>query len=326
MTSQAPKAAVVLLIISLVVSMMLSIKIHNGRDPVSVKTAKGGNSLFTAGFQKALSHFAWMRLIQLRGGMDKVTPERADILIKKYDNLTNLDPMFAKAYEDGALDIGWTKPEKSLELLDKAIELGQIKSWRLPFTAAFIAKMRLQKDPKNLERAIKYIELAANAPDRPSYVKRFEISLKAEVAKDETEVLDLWVKYYTGGSDRFVEMGGRGMGIGGDMEDDGSRRIALNRISKISASIINAAQTQLQGEKDPSKRQALEKRVSDTRKIASQVYGGSRICPKCFKPYQAGDRFCPNDGQSVTPYGICSKCGEVTRGAFCQKCSTPVAK
>src|SRR5437773_1665556 len=98
MNSNTPKTAIIFLIITLVGSMILSVQVARERTPQIIRAPQHAR-LVRAGFNKFISQIAWMRLLQLRGSMDQVTKENAVTLANKYNSLTNLDPMFAKAYE-----------------------------------------------------------------------------------------------------------------------------------------------------------------------------------------------------------------------------------
>lgn len=317
MSSKTPATAVVILLLTLVASMMLSARVAQWRM-TQVIQSPSSHHIVRAGFNKFLSQIAWIRLIQLRGGMDQVTEKNAATLAKKYDYLTNLDPMFVTAYESGALDIAWENPEESLRLLNKAMEVGQIKNWKIPFIAGFIAKTRLQDS----ERAIKYIELAVAAPESPSYVQRFLIYLKSELyPNDPSKILSFWVDYFNGGVDK---MGGLGQNAENMHGTDSDRKFALNQISRISSEIIADSQKKLEVETDSEKKKILQARMTRTQKVVSQIYSGSHICKWCFRPYNAGDQFCPYDGKPLEIYGACPKDQAVVRGSFCHKCGAKV--
>lgn len=320
MNVQTSKSTVLLLVLALIGSMFLSAHLARRRAPLIVRSPRDTTWVRT-GFNKAMSQLAWMRLIQLRGGMDKVTPQRAVILAQKYEALTDMDPLFLQAYEQGALDIAWENPESSLKLLDKAISMKQVRSWKLPFIAGFLAKTRLNDS----QRAIHYLDMAARLPDRPAYVQRLAINAKTEAGgRDPVRALNLWVDYYTGGPGGLGEMGRRGSFMPGPTgENDADRKIALTQISRLSSQIIESTQKQLQTERDPAAQKTLQERMEQTRKTTALIYGNARICPKCFRPYQAGERFCVYDGVKVDPFNVCPRCqSTVGRGAFCPMCGT----
>jgi hypothetical protein len=314
------KSTVLLLVLALIGSMFLSAHLARRRAPLIVRSPRD-TPLVRTGFNKVMSHLAWMRLIQLRGGMDKVTPQQAEILAKKYESLTDMDPLFLQAYEQGALDIAWENPESALRLLDKAISMKQVRSWKLPFIAGFLVKTRLNDS----QRAIHYLDMAARLPDRPSYVQRLAINAKTDATgHDPVRTLNLWVDYYTGGPGELGEMGRRGTFMSGPSgENDADRKIALTQISRLSSKIIESAQKQLQTERDPAAKKLLQERMDQTRKTTSLIYGNAHICPKCFRPYQAADRFCVYDGVKVDPFNVCSRCqGTVGRGTYCPMCGS----
>ena len=315
MSPNTPKSAIVFLIISLALSVWLSGLIAKKR-PMPAKASQG---IVRAGFNKILSQVAWMRLIQYRGSLSSITKEDARVLSEKYDHLTNLDPRFERAYEEGALELGWQSPEDSLHLLDKAQATGNT-GWRIPFLAGFIAKNRLN----NPHLAIQYLEEAVKQPNHPSYVQRFLINLKVQSDddKDPMKGLNLWVDYYFSGKGRFSGASGRMSSMDISPELDTERSMALRQICGIAAKITDQAQKNLSSERDPDRKKALQNRIDQTEKIIRQIYAGKHICPQCFRPYSPGDEFCGHDGKKLVPYGICLKCKTVVHGAYCQKCGT----
>ncbi|MBI4028735.1 MAG: zinc ribbon domain-containing protein [Verrucomicrobia bacterium] len=325
MNSKTPTSAVVFLVITLLASAHLANRVAELRKDQTVR-APQSRGLLSAGFSKFRSQIAWMRLIQLRGSMANVTKENAALLAGKYDRLTDLDPMFATAYEEGALDIGWQDPEASLRLLDKAQGVSQLRSWRIPFTAGFIAKTRLN----NASRAVQYMEMASKQPDCPQYVHRFLINLKTALLskeQDPVKILNLWVDYYLGGVGRAGVAGAPGMGragasFAGQAGEDSGKKLALNHISRLSSNIIAQDQKNLLTERDSDAKKRLQDRIEEVQKILKQVYAGTHICQRCYRPYNAGDEFCVHDGNRVEPYGICPKDKAVVRGAYCHKCGT----
>ena len=318
MSPTIPKFSIFVLIVALISSMWLTDRLAQSRMAQAVQAPRG---VVRAGFNKILSQIAWMRLIQYRGSLPGITKENAHVLSKKYDDLTNLDPMFDRAYEEGALEIGWQSPEESLQLLDKAMTIGKLKSsstsWRIPFTAGFIAKNRLN----NSQRAIAYLEQAVKQPGHPGYVERLLINLKAQqqFGDDPMKVLNLWVDYYSGGTGRFA---GQGRMPSSEMnsESDAERNLALNQIRRVSTRIIEDAQKEMSSEKDAGRKKSFQDRIDQTEKIIRQVYAGKHICPSCFRPYNAGDEFCQHDGKKVPSYGACIKCKAVLHGVYCPKC------
>lgn len=333
MNSTTPVSAIVSLVAFLLASLFFGSQLQNLRAGECVKPPKGENILH-AGLAKFISQLDWMRLIQLRGGMEESGGSKAQVLAKKYERITNLDPMFSAAYEEGALDLGWKDADgarEAIELLGKAMKVQRPKDWKLdwkiPFMAGFICKMRL-KDPA---QAITFVEKAVQHPDCPGYVHRYLINLKSEVRDNNpSETLKLWVEYLNNGSTVQqitvpavgIPQAARRMrtGLGAGMAGDSDRHMALTQISRISEKIISTEQAALGAEKDPERKKAILARIEETQKTVNEVYGNTHICPKCFRPYNAGDSFCVFDAAPLKPYGVCPKDGTVTRGTYCQKC------
>jgi tetratricopeptide (TPR) repeat protein len=333
MKASTPKIPIVVLVVAALLGIWFSNALARMR---AEELAKAPHKVARAGFGKILSQINWMRLLQYRGSIEKVTPEDAARLAKRYDQLTNLDPLFAKAYEDGALDLTHQSPEEALRLLDKAMTVDKLTSWRIPFTAGFIARRQLN-DP---ERALRYFEIATKRPEAPDYIERSLLYLKAEkVENDPLQVLYLWVEYYAGGPEffslddeaarasgpeRFVRGGAGGMMPPGDYGRS-DRSFALGKISGLSAKIMDDASRELASETDAGKKKAIEERIAQTQKVVKRIFAGQRVCAHCFRPYNAGDRFCANDGKPLQVYGVCPKDGEtIVRGAYCHKCGAKV--
>ncbi len=329
MNSRISFSSIVFLLAALAASIILSSKLAKARA-VDCVTVAQGQSPMDGGLGKFISHINWMRLIQLRGTVDTMGGDKAaGLLAKKYNEITDHDPMFAAAYEEGALDLGWQNPQESLNLLDKAMRVSKLNDWKIPFMAGFIAKTRL-KDPA---RAIAYVEESIKHPDCPGYVQRYLINLKSEVANGDPMVtLNLWTEYYEAGrapKDSIEPRMGRGVlrpriAMRTNTLAEADRHMALTRISQLSSKIIADAQAAQATEKEPGRKKELQDKIDNVGKIVNQVYGGIHICSKCFRPFSAGDNFCVFDGTKLQPYGTCPKDGTVTRDAYCQKCGTKV--
>lgn len=326
MKTNLPKSSIVMLVIALVLSVWLSNKLAHLRQE---QTVQARTKSTRAGFGKFLSHVGWMRLIQLRGSSETLSDDDVKRMQRMYDSLTDLDPMFSKAYEEGAMDIQFFNAEEALRLLDKAMQVDRLKDWRIPYTAGYIAKLRL----KDSSRALPYFEAAAKLPGHPSYVDRSVLYARAELAGNEPmTVLNLWVDYYAGGPGMLfredeppsslgaMEAGGR-FGVAGHAgpPEEEKPRVAA-KIRGLSASIVNDARKKLESETDATQKKALQQRVDLAQKIVKRLAGGGHLCPMCFKPYTAGERFCSADGTALDVFGVCAKDGTVLRGAFCHVC------
>src|SRR5262249_41886247 len=143
----------------------LSNYLFQQRSKIAVYEERGP-TLFYAGFDKFLSNVSWMALIQWRADGSRMSPDRAETLYRKLDSLTNLDPLFADAYLDGALSLAPVRPDRARKLLDKALELGLGERWNVAFYAGTIA-LQYENDPGKAEE---YFARADVLPDRPIYV------------------------------------------------------------------------------------------------------------------------------------------------------------
>jgi len=319
MNPKLPKTAIVVLIIALLGSAWLSIHVARKRRAETLHAQTSG---VRAGFNKFLSQVSWMRLIQFRGSMQSVTKENAPALSKKYNQLTDLDPLFADAYEEGALDIANMAPEESLRLLDKAMAEKRITSWKIPFIAGMIAKRQLNDN----DRALRYLEQAAKRPEHPAYVVRSMMYSKAEaVGKDPMDVLNLWVDYLgpTVTDGRF-QKGMIGPGIW-TQDPEVDHQFALKNIARVASEIVDKARKDLPTETDSDRKKALQDRVAQTERLVGLAYGKTHLCLHCFRPYAAGERFCSYDGTPVAVYGVCPKDGvTIVHGAYCHVCGAKV--
>jgi hypothetical protein len=327
MKNNTPKMSVFVLIVALVGGAWLARQVARERRDQTVRVRHP-----LAGFNKFFSELSWIRLTQIRGRGQPVDQQQSAALLRKFEQITDLDPMFAQAYEQGAMDIAHTAPNDALALLDKALAVDKLKGWRLPFTAGFIASWRLHDYP----RAVDYLERAARQADCPSHVRRMLINCKAQtVANNPAQVFDLWVDYYWGGTPDaamgMLSMPGKigavhipegayrsGRSLGGTSDDTA---LVLSRISNMAQDIISRAQADLKTA-DAAHQPELRARIEHITKTIREIYAQQHICSRCFRPYQAGDRFCVNDGTALEPYGLCRN-GHVLRGSFCQVCGAP---
>jgi hypothetical protein len=326
MKSNTPKLAVIVFLVALVAGAFLARQVARERR---VQTVRVRHPL--AGFNKFFSELSWIRLTQIRGRGQPMDQQQSVALLRKFEQITDLDPLFAQAYEQGAMDIAHTAPNDALTLLDKALAVDKLKGWRLPFTAGFIASWRLHDYP----RAIGYLEQAARQADCPSHVRRMLINCKAQTAANNpAQVFDLWVDYYWGGApDRHMGMPGKAGAPGMPRELEGAfhggrslgssddTALVLSRISSMARDIISRAQADLKAA-DAAHQPEIRARIDHVTQTIHAIYAQQHICPRCFRPYQAGDRFCVNDGAPLEPYGLCRN-GHVLRGSYCQNCGAP---
>ncbi len=313
MKTNLPKTAIVVLILALLGSVWLSRCAARDRSSI-VQPARRT----AAGFGKFMSQLSWIRLTQLRGAGSAQEKDVAAMLQRRFETITDLDPLFADAYEQGAMDIAHAAPEDALRLLDKALAVEKLRNWKIPVTAGFIAMRQL----KSADRAAAYLEKAVRLPDCPSYAHRMLIYAKAQQVDNEPfAVLNLWTDYL-GARERTGpgELGAMPFLAGaGEMRSGEDRERVLARVSELSQQVIADSQAQLAKESDPARKTELQTRIEQTQNIIGLVYGGQHICAKCFRKYAAGDRFCAHDGTEVAPYGVCPA-GHVMHGSFCHLC------
>src|SRR5688572_21151388 len=128
------KALLVIILIGFVGCSFLANKLYAWKANVTPHEARVPTQ-FYAGMDKFISNVSWMTLVQWEADENnhKLTSEQADKLYGKLNTLTNLDPLFADAYLDGALTLAPYKSAQALQLLDKAQRMNV--GWKAPFYA-----------------------------------------------------------------------------------------------------------------------------------------------------------------------------------------------
>jgi hypothetical protein len=121
----------------------------------------------TLGFHNLLADWYWLRAIQELAYWDG----ESAYYPKYFFNSSTLDPMFEAQYKIGALTIPSRGNTTSYDWAEALAQRGIIafpSSWEIPF----LAGVGLNIASRNTERSIKYLEMAASAPDSPEIVRR----------------------------------------------------------------------------------------------------------------------------------------------------------
>lgn len=156
-------------------------------------------TMFYAGMDKFLSGVNWMTLVQWQANHADMDDATAELLYRKFNALTNLDPLFMDAYLDGALALAPQKPELAGALLKKALSMGMEKNWKVPFYAGLVHLLYL-KDPTSAEG---FFKQAVDAKDCPPYVARAMVRSRCmQRPGDHMYAIESWSKYYKGLPDK----------------------------------------------------------------------------------------------------------------------------
>lgn len=216
-------------------------------------------TLFYAGFDKFLSNVSWMTLVQWQADGAPMSAPRADALYRKLNSLTNLDPLFANAYLDGALSLAPVKPDLSLKLLQKALRLGLDENWTVQFYAGLI-QMNYLNNPL---QAVPYLDAAAKLPDAPEYVQTMAIHARCRtIESDPLAALRTWHGFIKGlAPDQWVQ-----------------RQVARGQIAEYAALAIADAEQKLKDVSEPAAREQLLAGREEARQIRNEV-GAPEVVP-----------------------------------------------
>src|SRR6185295_18445521 len=119
--------------VALVLSFFGAQKLLQAKQTIDPAVGKGVIAPYYGGLNKFFGDLAWMQSLQHRGSIDKLNDDLAEILYRRADKLTSLDPFFYEATSQAALEIGYIKPERALKLLNKALDTGMCQDWNIPF-------------------------------------------------------------------------------------------------------------------------------------------------------------------------------------------------
>lgn len=254
------------------------------------------------GFHKFASDIDWMFVIQYMGGLKSVSKENVDEVIKRFEKIVAYDPNFENAYQIGAMSFSVEEPEKAVAFLEKACDNPQLKNnWKLPFYAGFILTHSGKDTPENVKKAIGFYEMAIKRSPTPEmYVVNSYLRARAKamgINNDKLAMLKVLYKEWK--------------------KNSGMREIeTASLIPDINQRILKAAQEARR--EFPNDKEILDASES----IMKEVFKDQHICTSCLSLYAPGDKFCSNCGKSVQVFGTCAKCGNVLKGAYCDKCGT----
>lgn len=122
-----------------------------------------------AGLHKIMADVAWMRFINVAGGMDTIDTKNVDKISAMLEKIIAYDPNFEEMYQSGVLCMSNADPKKAIEFLKKACDNEYLKNnSKLPFNAGFLLSRTIvdQNDPNNIlskpdyTQAAKYFRMA----------------------------------------------------------------------------------------------------------------------------------------------------------------------
>ncbi len=217
---------------------------------------------FYAGMDKFLSNISWMTLIQWQAQDSQSSPtEVTDKLFDKLNALTNLDPLFADAYLDGALSLSASHPDQSLKLLDKALNMGLDNNWKVPFYAGQICVL----SKGDLSRAVQYFEAAKSCPDAPIYVQSAELHAEClQVQEDPVASARIWYKYWR-------ELSGPDAAF--------MQRAAADEVNGYGEQATTSIEQKLQSTTDSASRESLLHDRSEIGDMIKAVNAGAHAAP-----------------------------------------------
>jgi len=264
-----------------------------------------------AGFHKVASDVEWMFFINYLGSQSSVSKENVEEVTARLEKILTLDPNFEKAIEIGALSLSVEAPEAAVKMLKEACDNEDLKdNWKIPLYTALIITYNM-KTPEQ-ERAIaaipyyrKAIERARSTGVQPFMVNSY-INACAKKEGGDKEVAKLTVLFNEWQKCNVTPEAGGAFEAGVGMPD--------SLITDLDARILETMQKVKAAHPDDEN---INKRLDQ---IRAKVFKDRHICEKCCTPYVAGDKFCSKCGSGVEVYGVCVKCGEVLKGAFCWSC------
>jgi hypothetical protein len=209
---------------------------------------------FYAGMDKFLSNVSWMTLIQWQAesSQRQMTPDLARSLYNKLNSLTNLDPLFTDAYLNGALALAPFDPNLSVQLLDKAIDMGAGGNWKIPFYAGHV-RATVSGDSRQAQR---YFEMAAQDSEAPDYVHTALLRARCIAAGDKpVDSIRIWYEHFKSlPADNLIQ-----------------RRIAASQIREYAASAASDIDGQMQSATDPTTRESMIQEQKWLRQVLAEV-------------------------------------------------------
>jgi hypothetical protein len=251
---------------ALILAFFCTQKLREAKQQIDPAIGKGIISPVCGGFNKFLADLAWMQSLQHRGSIDKLNDDLAEILYRRADKLTSLDPFFFEAYSQAALEIGYLKQDLALKLLNKALDTESCDDWNIPFRAGWICAY-WKDDP---EQAVNFYEKARTFPNVPSHVNRLILYQRGKIAKNDPEaILQLWCNYIRGTPSQRQQTGttfGR--------LDPYDMQLAIKKINEMSDKVIAELKAKPKNPEIDKRIGYIQQLVSDASSAADRAPGG----------------------------------------------------
>jgi tetratricopeptide (TPR) repeat protein len=267
-------------LVALVLAFFCAQKLAVAKQEINPAVGKKIIHPLCMGFNKFFADLAWMQSLQHRGSIDKLNDDLAEILYRRADKLTALDPFFFEAYSQSALEIGYLKQERALQLLNKALDTGMCKDWNIPFRGGWICAY-WKDDP---EEAVKYYEKARTFPGAPSHINRLILYQKAKLAKNDPEVvLQLWCNYIRG-----TIPSQRSQGMSPQLQlDPYDMQLAIKKINDMSDKVIGELKTKPKDAETDKRIAYIQQLVADASSAADRAPGGAGGAVNSIVPVKA---------------------------------------
>ena len=322
------KKDTVIRVVIMVVALLAGAYLANILTPMQQEISKDKAQITKApiaGLHKIMADVAWMRFINVAGGMDTIDTKNVDKISSMLEKIIAYDPNFEEMYQSGVLCMSNADPVKAIEILKKACENDYLKSnSKLPFNAGFLLSRTIvdQNDPNNIlskpdyTQAAKYVRMAMERSSQPEpYVVSSYIRAKAKAKAEADKKID---EYYATLSVLYDEW---------KASKKGSYEGAIAETSSIpdlESRLLKAAQNAKNPvDYDGKPIKALPQTLALIAKVQKEVLADNHLCPNCITPTAAGAKFCTNCGGKVQVWGICKTCNKVlTGGSYCADCGT----
>ena len=119
------KKDTVIRVIIMVVALLAGAYLANILTPMQQEISKDKAQITKApiaGLHKIMADVAWMRFINVAGGMDTIDTKNVDKISSMLEKIIAYDPNFEEMYQSGVLCMSNADPVKAIEILKKACE------------------------------------------------------------------------------------------------------------------------------------------------------------------------------------------------------------
>jgi len=143
--------------------------------------------LSTLEFKSLLADYYLVKVAQIYGGKTIPTPAQVEWMTKAIALSLELDPYYLEPYYFAANILPWKgKVDRSISLLKKGLKYRK-GDWRIPFYLGFLL-FYFKKEP--VEGA-KYLAMATNTPEAPSYLPLLVSRLYSEKGRFSAAIIYL---------------------------------------------------------------------------------------------------------------------------------------